>query len=208
MLAILPLRKNSKRIKNKNILKLKKKPLYCYILNTLLKSKYIKKIIISTDYNFKFANKKIVKHLRPKNLRSNCNINLVIKDVLNNYDSKDFIQVHATNPLLKTKTLDNAIKFYKKNKDIDSLFGVSKFQKRLWTRNITPFNHKKNNSPTTQDLNILYEENSCFYIFSKKSFIKSSNRIGITPGIYKVSKIESIDIDDNEDFEIAKLLLR
>ena len=58
MIAILPLRKNSRRLLNKNIKKINQKPLYNYILNTLLKSKEIKKIVITTDYNLKVNNKK------------------------------------------------------------------------------------------------------------------------------------------------------
>ena len=72
MIAILPIRKNSKRLVNKNIKKINNKPLYQYILDTLIKSRKIKKIIISTDYNLKIKkNKKINILSRPKNLRVN-----------------------------------------------------------------------------------------------------------------------------------------
>ena len=107
MIAILPLRKNSKRLINKNIKKINNKPLYKYILNTLIKSSKIKKIIISTDYNLKIKKNKKIKILtRPKNLRGNCNMNLVIEHVLNKVDGKYFLQTHATSPLLKIVTLD------------------------------------------------------------------------------------------------------
>ena len=128
MFAILPLRKNSKRLKNKNIKKINGKPLYFFILETLIKSKFIKKIIISTDYKLTFNHNKLVIIKRPKNLTGNCSMNLVIKDVLNKFNQNDFIQVHATSPLLKKKTIERAIQFYKKNK-FDSLFSVTKIQK-------------------------------------------------------------------------------
>ena len=111
MFAILPLRKNSKRLENKNIKKINGKPLYFFILETLIKSKFIKKIIISTDYKLTFNHNKLVIIKRPKNLTGNCSMNLVIKDVLNKFNQNDFIQVHATSPLLKKKTIERAIQF-------------------------------------------------------------------------------------------------
>ena len=61
MISILPLRKNSKRIKNKNKKIINGKHLYEFILNELLKSKQIKKVIITTDYKLNIKNSKIKK---------------------------------------------------------------------------------------------------------------------------------------------------
>ncbi len=209
MIAILPIRKNSKRLINKNIKKINNKPLYKYILNTLIKSSKIKKIIISTDYNLKIKKNKKIKILtRPKNLRGNCNMNLVIEDVLNKVDGKYFLQTHATSPLLKIITLDNAIKYYFSQKIYDSVFSVTNTKKRLWSFKNKPLNHEVNHSPTTQNLKSIYEENSGFYIFSRKSFFKKKNRIGNRPKLYEINKIEAFDIDDVHDFAIVQKILK
>ncbi len=209
MIAILPIRKNSKRLINKNIKKINNKPLYKYILNTLIKSSKIKKIIISTDYNLKIKKNKKIKILtRPKNLRGNCNMNLVIEDVLNKVDGKYFLQTHATSPLLKIVTLDNAIKYYFSQKIYDSVFSVTNTKKRLWSFKNKPLNHEVNHSPTTQNLKSIYEENSGFYIFSRKSFFKKKNRIGNRPKLYEINKIEAFDIDDVHDFAIVQKILK
>ena len=70
MISILPLRKNSKRIKNKNKKIINGKHLYEFILDELLKSKQIKKIIITTDYKLNIKNSKILLHKRPLSLRA------------------------------------------------------------------------------------------------------------------------------------------
>ena len=57
-------------------------------------------------------------------------MNLVIDHVINNFDDKNYIQVHATS-LVKSKTIDKAIKFYLQNKNYDSLFSVTKIKKRF-----------------------------------------------------------------------------
>ena len=207
MYAILPLRRNSKRLKKKNIKKIKGKPLYYFILETLIKSKLIKKIIITTDYKIKFNHKKLIMIKRPNNLTGNCSMNLVIKDVLNKLNYNEFIQVHATSPLLKKTTIEKAINYFKKN-NYDSLFSVTKIQKRFWNDESKPYNHKITNSPTTQSLKILFEENSGFYIFNKKTFLKKNNRIGTNPKLFEISKQEAIDIDDSDDFEIVKKMLK
>ena len=207
MIAILPLRKNSKRLLNKNIKKINQKPLYNYILNTLVKSKEIKKIVITTDYNLKISNKKIVLLKRPKNLRGNCSMNLVIKDVLQKIKGEYFIQTHTTSPLLKEDTLDKAIKYFKFQKKYDSIISVTEIKKRFWNSRSKPLNHKINQSPTTQILKPIFEENSGFYIFTRQSFLKKKNRIGIRPKLYKINKIEGMDIDDKYEFELIKKIL-
>ena len=171
MIAILPLRKNSQRLKNKNTKKINGKPLYKFILEKLLKLKYIDKVIITTDYKFKSFHKKLIIIERPKNLRNNCSMNLVIKDVLDKVNGDDFIQLHATSPLLKSKTIKEAIKYFRKY-GFDSLFSVTKIQKRFWNNKNKPLNHKINNSPTTQSLKVLYEEIKIIELVLNQNFLK------------------------------------
>jgi len=211
--AILPMRAGSKRIINKNIRKINNKLLFEYITNTLIKSKYIDKIILNTDINKSYFknlnNSKIIYFDRKKNLRSNCNINNVILDTLNNFEGEIFLQTHATNPLLTYSTIDKAISFFINNKNkYDSIFSVTRLQKRLWNKNTKPINHKIQDVPTTQNLSKIYEENSCFYIFTRKSFTYNNNRIGKIPKMYEIGKFESHDIDEEVDINIAKIMTK
>ena len=44
-------------------------------------------------------------------------------------------------------------------------------------------------------------------LFSRASFTKVQNRrIGKRPAIFKMGKLESLDIDNYEDFQLAELL--
>ena len=126
--------------------------------------------------------------------------------ILDVYD-KNYIQVHATSPLVKSKTIDKAIKFYLQNKNYDSLFSVTKIKKRFWNSKNKPYNHNLSEAPTTQALKELFEENSGFYIFNKNTFKKKLNRIGYRPKLFEISKLEGFDIDDNQDFKIVEKLL-
>jgi N-acylneuraminate cytidylyltransferase len=52
----------------------------------------------------------------------------------------------------------------------------------------------------------MYEENSSIYVFTKESFVKKNRRIGLKPFLYPISKIESVDIDDEFSFRLAEIL--
>ena len=135
-------------------------------------------------------------------------MNKIIESDINSVSSDIFIQTHSTNPLVKTETIDKAIETMissEKTGKYDSVFSVLKTQKRFYDKYAKPMNHDPM-MLVTQHLEPIYEESSTFYIFTKKSFQKNKNRIGINPFMYELDKIESMDIDEAIDFKIAKTL--
>lgn len=215
IIAILPMKGNSERVPNKNMKLFDKAPLYHAIVKSLLASKFIEYVVIDTDSQTiakdakeKFGDKVVIID-RPVEIRGDyVSMNNIIKNDLNHLESEHFIQTHSTNPLLKTQTINNAIELYFKSLEkFDSVFSVTKLQTRLYDHNAKPINHNPEELLRTQDLAPLYEENSNFYIFSKKSFKNAGNkRIGLKPKIYEVNKLEAVDIDEPEDFKLAELL--
>lgn len=210
--AILPMRAGSQRVKGKNERRINNKFLYEYIVGSILNADRVSNIIINTDIesvNEKYSsNNKINIIERSNRLTGNCNMNDVIAKTLEKIEYDMFIQVHATNPMLKSETIDRAIELFIQNqKNFDSLFGVTKVQKRFWKKDGSPINHKIGDEPTTQNLEPYFEENSCLYIFTRNSFYRNKNRIGTKPYLFEISKIEAWDIDEEEDFEIAKNML-
>ena len=132
-------------------------------------------------------------------------MNEIIKHDLSLVDGEFFLQTHSTNPLVKAETFDKAINdFFTNLPKKDSLFSVNKYQTRLWDKYGKAINHNKNILLKTQDLEPLYEENSCIYIFGRKSFLEKNNRIGDKPLIFEMDKFESVDIDEEIDFYIAE----
>jgi CMP-N-acetylneuraminic acid synthetase len=206
---------NSERVPNKNLKNFLRKPLYHRVLNVLLESKYIDTVIVNTDCDkikkdlkLNYSNKVII-HERPDSIIGDyVSMNKIIEYDLSKLNSDIYIQTHSTNPILLTKTIDSALeKFFtlKKKNKYDSIFSVTRTQKRFYDQNSLPLNHDPN-MLVTQHLNPIFEENSCFYIFSKESFLSNSSRIGFRPFMYEIDKIESIDIDDKDDFIIAEAI--
>ena len=214
--ALLPMKGHSERVPNKNMKSFAGKPLYHAIMQTLEESHHIKKIIINTDseviaedalQNFK----KVVIAKRPTELQGDfVPMNDIINYDMNATQEDFFLQTHSTNPLLKVQTLNEAIERFLHNQDKhDSLFSVTRLQTRLYWKDGKAINHNPTELLRTQDLPPVFEENSNFYLFTKRSFAASGKkRIGLRPMMFEVSKLEAIDIDESEDFVIAELLYK
>ena len=82
---------------------------------------------------------------------------------------------------------------------------ISSFQKRFFSTSLDSINHDLNSLKPTQEIEPVLMENSCIYIFSRNSFNKNKNRIGMNPYLYKMNFFESIDIDTEDDFKLALL---
>ncbi|WP_119342992.1 acylneuraminate cytidylyltransferase family protein [Facilibium subflavum] len=214
--ALLPMKGNSERVPNKNLKFFDGAPLYHAILNKLLKSKYIERVVIDTDSpaiiadiksNYSEQQVEIIE--RPLELVGDyVSMNKIIAYDLSILKGEYFIQTHSTNPLIKIQTIDSAIHYFFENLNTsDSIFSVTKLQTRLYDKHAKPINHNPEELRRTQDLEPLYEENSNFYIFSRDSFLKAgSKRIGLKANMFEVGKLEAIDIDEPEDFLLAEFM--
>ena len=211
--ALLPMKGHSERVPNKNIRLFNGKPLFFHVLSSLQESNYIDQIIINTDSS-KIADlakefSKVIIHKRPAEI---CGDFVSMNDIIDfdiEKSKKDyFIQTHSTNPLLTTASIDNGIiSFFNHLEKFDSVFSVTKLQTRLYTKGAKPLNHNPKELLRTQDLEPLYEENSNFFIFSKKSFLEAGKkRIGVTPNMLELDKLEAIDIDEPQDFILAEAI--
>lgn len=216
IIAIVPMRHNSERVPGKNFREFSGKPLYHYIIETLLECEMIEQVVIDTDSSFIIADAekyfpKVLIRERPTHLRAG---EIPMYDVLQHTIStlKDFdffLQTHSTNPLLTKASLEQGINFYSENyPSFDSVFSVTKHQTRLWDDDGKPINHDPDILLRTQDLPPVYEENSCMYLFSREVLKRKNNRIGDRPYLLTIPKDEAFDIDEETDFIMAELMYK
>ena len=213
VIALLPMKGNSERVPKKNLKNFNGAPLYQIILNKLLESKIIDEVIVNTDcpnitesIRSKYKEQVLVRD-RPDSIRGDfVSMNKIIENDLDNSDGEVYIQTHSTNPLLEVGSIDRALhKMLEIGTSNDSVFSVTKIQTRFYDINGIAINHNPQELVRTQDLPPIFEENSCFYIFTKNSFKRSGGkRIGLKPLMFEIDKIEAIDIDNIEDFIIAE----
>jgi CMP-N-acetylneuraminic acid synthetase len=211
--ALVPMRHASERVPGKNYRPFAGKPLFHYILSSLMKCREIGTIVIDTDstiiiqdVEISFPAVEVIE--RPEELRGGMvPMNDILLHDMNQFPSEFYLQTHSTNPLLKSETISKAIrKLYKKYPENDSLFSVTKLQTRLWDEYGRPINHDPEILLRTQDLPPVFEENSCLYIFTGKSFETRHNRIGERPLMFEMDPEEAWDIDEESDFRIAEVL--
>ena len=69
------------------------------------------------------------------------------------------------------------------------------------------YNFKKTYWPNTQTLKKLYKINNTVFLTSAKNYLKKKNRIGSKLFFYNVDKINSIDIDNLDDFKLAERII-
>jgi CMP-N-acetylneuraminic acid synthetase len=213
IVALVPMRHESQRVPGKNYRVFNGRPLYHWIVKSLLECPIISQVVIDTDSSFimedgkkHFPRVKILE--RAEQLRDgNIPMNEVLLYDMSQVEADYYFQTHSTNPLLKTKTISRAIKLFLENRSVyDSLFSVTRVQVRLWDSIARAINHDPSILLRTQDLPPVYEENSCIYIFSRPVLEKKRNRIGDRPLLFEIDRLEAWDIDEELDFQIAEFL--
>lgn len=213
--ALVPMRHHSQRVPGKNYRPLDGKPLYQYIIETLLSVPEITQILVDTDSqpiieglakNFPMV--KVV--TRPEHLRADAiPMNEILAYDTSLAESDFYLQTHSTNPLLTSNTLGGAIqKFLSSYPEYDSMFSVTRWQTRFWDQLTRAINHNPAILLQTQDLPPVYEENSCFYMFTREKLMNKRNRMGDRPLMVEIPRLEAVDIDEETDFTIAELLMQ
>lgn len=213
--ALVPMKGHSERVPNKNVRNFNGKPLFYWVIRALYKSKNVDDVFVDTDSK-KIADlcrrffSKINIIDRPSKLQGDfVSMNDIIRYDISRIENREyFIQTHSTNPLLNTKTIDDAINVFLSSKSRDSLFTVNSLFSRFYDYKFKPVNHDPNKLIRTQDLEPLYEENSCLYLFSRESFSKTRKRIGNRPILFAMGSLEAVDIDTPQDFISAEVLMR
>ena len=217
IIAIIPARDNSKRIKNKNLLKINNKAILEINYNNLKKTKIFDKIILSSESNrIQKLSKKIGFDLvinRPKNLsKDDTSTASVISHAIKFLADKiDFTHVCCIYPmailigkndLLKAKQIikkKNEIVFpaLKYSHPIQRSFKINK------NSNIKYNISHKLLSRKTQSFSEYFHDAGQFYLGSNyawKNFIDTKKRC------FKIKNDKAIDVDNYDDFEILKAI--
>lgn len=216
VVALLPMKANSTRVKGKNFRDFCGKPLFRWILDSLLAVEEIDQIVINTDAREILAknglvdtDRILIRDRKSELCGDEVSMNLVLADDVANITADVYLMTHTTNPLLSSETIKQAIKQYDhelSSETADSLFTVNKIQTRFYTGKCEPINHDPNNLIPTQELEPWFEENSNLYLFNKDSFKSTKARIGARPSMMVSPALECSDIDTPDDWDRAVVI--
>ena len=208
-LVIIPARRNSIRLKNKNLLKIQNKTLVEHSINFAKKNIQFCNILVSTDskkiIEISIKKKVLCPWIRPKKFStSKSSTESVISHALKWYEKNvsivDFIiLLQPTTPFRTKKTFNRCLESVKKN----PLSTIITFKK-----NKKFFFQMKKKKLVLKNENFI-EPTGSIYIISSNKFKKFNNIYSgkVTP-ILTSNEIENIDIDYEQDYSKAKKYLR
>ena len=231
ILAVIPARSGSQRVKNKNIRLLNNHPLIAYSISSAKKTKIFDRIIVSTD-------SKIIKDialyygaevpfLRPKKISTSKSIDYSwiihalnkTKEIYNEeYDY--FAILRPTTPHRSNISIIKAVNTLVKKKHYDSIRAVSKCREhpgKMWTisnnKSLKEFLNQshlkiKYHEMQYQSLPEVYIQTSSFEVIKVKSIIKNKNRAGDRIIPFKLQKLDGMAIDHEEDLILLKHYLQ
>jgi pseudaminic acid cytidylyltransferase len=220
-ICIIPARKGSKRIKNKNIVKLNNIPLIGHVIKIALESKLFSKVIVSTDSKkIQSIAKKYgadVPFIRSKKLSNDFTTTRdVLIDCIKKIQAEKIKYIFCIYPTAILINKNDLIKSFKKIKkyNYDYLIAISKYNSsplrslKVISQKRIIFKKLKYKNLRSQDLSQEYYDTGSFYIWKTKSILKKRVKWPKKSTFYVLSNLKSVDINTKEDLDLAKLLFQ
>ncbi|MBL0509949.1 acylneuraminate cytidylyltransferase family protein [Aeromonas caviae] len=221
-IAIIPARGGSKRLPNKNIMLLADKPLIVWTIEAALDSHCFDHVYVSTDSPDIGIIAKIagaeVPYLRPDNLATDEAATNDVVDHLVGWVEKNVAPIakvailQPTSPLRTAYHIKEAFSLYKKKK-ANAIVSVCELEHPYQFCNkldpslsLDNFLNQKNNK-RTQELERYYRLNGAIYLFDREFVGKQSELYGPNSFAYIMNSRDSVDIDNEFDFEFASFLM-
>ncbi|MBR4447864.1 cytidylyltransferase domain-containing protein [Methanobrevibacter sp.] len=218
ILVVIPARGGSKGIPRKNIRLLNNKPLISYSIDIAKSSEYVDDVVVTTDDSeiALLSEKFGASVIRRSEELSGDDVPLdpVIYDAMIKkeklaFDEYDIvITLQPTSPLLKSSTLDKAIEKFE-DFGIDSVLSVVDDRHLSWgydeenQRYIPNYYERKNRQFLPKD----FRETGAI-LATRRRFVNEMSRLGDHLDLIEVSREESVDIDNYEDWWIAENYLQ
>lgn len=226
ILGLIPARGASKGLRHKNIRLLNGKPLIAWTIKEAKKSKYIDRIIVSTENRriAQIAQKYGVEvpFLRPVNLASDKSgtlevvlhaISFLEKEKMGEWGYVLLLQ--PTSPLRSHVDIDRAIKAFFSQKKADALVSIIPVNENpFWMQTVNkkgfiqPLIKQKTMVTRRQDLPQAYLINGAIYICSTEVLKNKRTLIPENTGYFIMPRERSIDIDDQYDLAVAEMLIK
>ena len=134
---------------------------------------------------------------------SEVSMNDVYENMAENMDCDFILYINCTNPLIRTKTIEDMLQT--DFKEHDSINSAHLIKENLW-KDGEPINYDPSCHPRSQDLPDIFALNFATSLISRDNMIVYKNVVGKNPLMYNISEEEGLDIDNLIDFKIAEFL--
>ena len=227
IIGIISARGGSKRVPLKNLKGLNGRPLIAYVIKAAQMSRYLRRIIISTDHpeikkvSLRYGAE--VPFKRPKEISGSCSSTLVIQHAVRFLESREkrridiAVTLQPTSPLANSEDIDRCIEMLIRDKGIQSAFSAKAtevppewmFRLKKDRRAELCFSGTLRGKRTLRRyLEDIYVPNGAIYATRREALFGENTIISKKTAIYVMPKERSIDIDDETDFKFAEFLMR
>tara|TARA_R100000734_G_C3311210_1_gene102023 strand:- start:1 stop:654 length:654 start_codon:yes stop_codon:yes gene_type:complete len=201
---------DSERLPSKNFLVLGNKPLYKHLLDELEgQDVYVDTDSVPLHESLKESS--VTCYMRDRrfvDLETDSDyevspVLLMINNFLDKYvedENEIIVTPHVTSPFIKLSTIIDASGYLRQGYDTVQ---ACTLHKEFTYFDGKPVNFDENVVQKTQDLKPVVMGNGAFFIFTKKTFKENNNRTGKNPYFYPLNTIEGIEIDDEDDWNLA-----
>lgn len=209
LVAVIPVRAGSQRVKDKNIRPFAGKSLLEHKIE-IIKQLPVDDIVVNTDSEeaIQIAQRENVSYHRrePYFASSKCSNSEFHHYLAEVTEAENLLIAQVTAPLITQESYLKAIDtFY--NVDCDSLMSVKVLKEFIWYNN-KPLNYSLENTPNSQDLPEYLVPTFGLVVVKRASMLETRSYIGKNPHFYKVTQVEAIDIDTELDFEFAEFMFQ
>jgi len=210
IIGLIPVKGSSERVPMKNLRKFGDTSLFELKLSQLSKARGFEKIIVSSEEDkilSKAEQKGFGVHERDsKYSTSDVPMSDVYSYIASEIEGENIAWINVTNPLAGPDCYTNAIKAYREmSAKYDCLLSVSGVQDYLFHEGC-PVNFKPNPWPKSQDLLGVLEMTFVINILKRQDMVKWGSCVGSLPFFYHLSKVDSWDIDFQEDFDFCEMV--
>ncbi len=206
--AVIPVRKGSQRVKNKNTKKFSNSTLLEIKIKQLKKLSNLDKIVVSSDCENMLSIARdlgVHTHVREEYYASSEATNSeFFKNLASSMPGQNIMYSPVTCPLISLETYEECIDLFQ-SQDVNNVVTVAPVKHHMWLDG-KPINYDIRKSPNSQDLPDIYQITYGVCLLSKHDMIEHSNVVTRTPTFKVLNEIESIDIDTEFDFMVAEMV--
>jgi len=210
IVGLIPVKGSSERVHMKNLRKFGESSLFELKLKQLSKARGFEDIVVSSEEDkiLSIAEKKgfSIHERDPAYSTSDVPMSDVYSYIASEIKGENIAWINVTNPLANAECYTNAIELYNKmHSKYDCLLSVSEVQDYLFYKE-KPINFQPNPWPKSQDLSGVVEMTFVINILKRQDMIKWGSCVGNSPYFYRLSKVDSWDIDNQEDFDFCEMI--